>query len=118
MAGLQVPIILIPRFSTFVGPEIYRGLALDVTAFSRLTLTAWSGFQPGASPTVTMTVQGSFDRQQWDDINVPAWSLAPGTEIDVSADLSAPWLRYVLVVSGAGSMLTCWAQGFGIMRER
>lgn len=118
MAGSQIPLILIPRFTTFAGPEIYRGLPLDVTAFSRLTLTIWSGFQPGTSPVVTMWLQGSFDRQKWDDITSPPWAVAPGAEIDVANDLTAPWVRYVLSVAGAGSMLTCWAQGFAILRER
>ena len=65
MAGRQVPFILFPRFSTFIGPQIYLGLPLDVTAFDGLTLSMWSGPQPGAAPNVTVTLEGSMDRIAW-----------------------------------------------------
>ena len=117
MAGLQVPLVLIARFSTYLGPEFYRGLPLDVTAFSGLTLSMWSGPQHGTTPTVTLTMEGSVDRVTWGPINSP-WPLLPGVETQQSVDVEYPWIRSFLSVQGLHSAVTCWAAGFLIKRER
>ena len=117
MAGTQAPLTLIPRFSTYVGPEFYRGFALDVTAFDALTLSMWSSPQHGVTPTVTLVIEGSMDRVTWTPLNT-SWPLLPGVETQQTLDLSVPWIRSFLSVQGLNSAVTCWATGFLIRRER
>lgn len=120
MAGMQTPVVFIPRFTTFVGPFFYHGLPLDVTAFSDANLSVWRGPLVGTAPpapTFSVQFQQSVDRILWDPIGS---AVAPpsNTEAPIAFAITQPWLRYQLVVGGPNSGVTCWLQGFLIRRER
>ena len=117
MAGVLLSLVMIPRFSTYLGPQFYYGFALDVTAFDALTLSMWSGPQPGGATNVSLVIEGSVDRTSWIGVNT-AWGLLPGVETQQSLDLTVPWIRSFLSVQGPNSAVTCWAQGSLSKRER
>lgn len=120
MAGLQTPVVFIPRFTTFVGPFVYHGLPIDVTAFSDAVLAVWCGplvGSPPPAPTFSVQFQQSLDRVTWESIGsaVPPPS---NTETPILFVITQPWLRYEVTVTGPNSGVTCWLQGFLIRRER
>lgn len=120
MAGLQVPVVLIPRFTTFLGTLGYVGLPLDVTAYSAAALALWCGplvGTPPPAPAFSLQLQQSSDRVLWDSIGLPV-SPAPNVETPILFDITQPWLRYVALIAGPNSGVTCWLQGFLIRRER
>jgi len=116
-AGRQVPIILLPRFSTVVGPTVYSGLPVETSAFQKLRLQMWRGVLIGASTTFGISVEESTDRDTWSQILSPA---DPGenTEATVFLTLTRPWVRARMWLTGSGAGATCWAQGFLERRER
>ncbi len=105
MAGQAVPIVLIPRYTSYVGPSTFTTVPLEVTDYARACLT----FFRGRCPT-------SFAAVFEESHDAAAWTNALGTTIttvDTSDQLSIPltkrWFRVRINLST--SPITCWASG-------
>jgi hypothetical protein len=119
MPGRRDPIVLVPRFTTLLGPEVYHGPPRPVRAWSRADLVFWRSPFHGATPTLTFKVEVSSDLVVWEtapggDVVIPS----PNTEASFEVTLAKPWMRYAAVLGGTGSGVTLWVEGFAIRRLR
>jgi len=119
MAGELVPLVMLPRYSTFSGADTFQTIAMDVTAYSSVILNLWRGnITGGSSPTVAFTCQESSDQVTWTDCggtNTSGFDPGADMEDQALADITKRWFRLVVVLTGAGGggpNLTCWAVGF------
>jgi len=103
MQGTMVPVVLIPRFTTYAGEADYESAPVDVTAFDRLVVE-YSCTPVTGGGTVTCEFQDSHDATTWFTLDSRT---ATG---DVRVDLSRRWLRVVVRV-GPSQGLTCWCSG-------
>lgn len=118
MATVQVPLILIPRYTTYLGTMVYPSLAIDVSAFERVRLTGWRGPLVGTGTTFTMQLQDSMDRVTWASLVAPIDPGSGGLGTEIGANLTRPWLRVLADVAGANAGATCYLDGFLFRRER
>ena len=106
-------VVLIPRFSTFVGPvtgsQTFYMPPMNVRRFSNAQVSAWLG--PVGS--LEYVVEQSPDMEHWSAI--ATMSPSAGEEVVESLDLSAEWIRVSVVVTGGG---TGWMVGDFVAREK
>lgn len=119
MAGVSVPVVLIPRFTTYVGAADFLSHALDVSAYDTLRLTAWRAPLIGTSPAFGLSTYRSLDRVTWEECSGPQ-DQDPGdrTEVLYEWPLEAKWFRLRIALGGTQPGVTCWAQGYFTKRER
>ncbi len=119
MAGELVPLVMIPRYTTFAGAETYRTIWMDVTAYSAVILNVWRAPLVGGSPTFAIGFEESTDQVIPSDCTVtPASTPDPGAsdETQYVVTLKKRWFR-VTVTLNAQTVATCWAVGFLEERE-
>lgn len=119
MAGLRVPVVLFPRYSTFLGPMAFPTAFIPVAAYSSIYLEFWHGPITGGAP-ITITFDESNDAQDLTSCGGGPWSIPMGSgQSPLSASLSKAWLRATLILAGGPSSgVTCYAQGFFELREK
>ncbi len=119
MIGVQVPLVLVPRYSSYMGEGDYVSAALDVSAYSDGAVSVWRGKLVGASTAFKFYVQVSTDALVWTDFPLngvgPTW-IDPGeNQVQVAAfTCTRQWLRakVTLEKNGADSpAVSCWASG-------
>lgn len=119
MAGKNVAVVVLPRFTSFVGPTQFFTQPIPVAAYSRVSLTLWVGPYVGAAPTASFGFEESNDSTDWfpcgaGPLVVPS---GPG-EVVLSEPLTRAWMRMTIGLTGVGVGLTCAASGFFELRER
>lgn len=123
MAGELVPLVLVPRFTTYVGGAVYTTVALDVSAFGTLHLATWMGpliGDAGTGAAVTAAaIQISEDGDDWETLV----SMIPGANQHhlLLAPLMKRFLRArVELAADANNVVavTCWSTGYLERRER
>ena len=120
MPGKNVPAVLVPRFTLFVGAGSYFTQPILVAPYSRLTLVFWHGPLIGTmTPSVAVSFKEANDDSSYQDCTGGPWGApaAPG-ESQFLADLSRTWLQFGVLLAGTDPGVTCWAQGFFELRER
>lgn len=129
MAGQFVPVVLIPRFTSYIGDSVCRSVALDVTEFQRCILTVWWGPLVGDTSNgakFELTLEVSDDNDQWVEpsgftaLTVPPENAAGGNStFDVT--LTRRFLRIVASMTEDTTdgvvAVTCWAAGHLERRE-
>ena len=120
MVGMAVPLILVPRFTGYVGAGTYATAPLDVTAYARAFVTLWRGplvGDPGDGALFECWFEGSHDAQQWTRI-VPMPPSPVITTVDTSSDEEIPltrhWMRVVIRLTADSAFavgITCFAAG-------
>ena len=103
MQGSMVPVVLLPRFTTFVGGGSHATAPLDVTDFDRLVVDFGRGGILGGG-SISCEFQGSHDGVAWFALD------SVGSAADVRLDLTRRWLRVVVTLAG-GQAVTCWCAG-------
>ena len=103
MQGSMVPVVLLPRFTTFVGAGSFATAPLDVTEFDRLVVDFGRGAISGGG-TMTCEFQDSHDCVNWFALD------SVGSAADVRINLTRRWLRVVITL-GSGQAVTCWCAG-------
>lgn len=123
--GLQVPVVLLPRFTTLLGQaeDEFPTLPLDVTAFETARITLWRASMQGLStPTAFFLFEESTDRLVWTPCELTSTSgetiPTHDTEKVVAFPFGRKWFRLRVRLVGGNPALTCWAQGFLIRRQR
>lgn len=111
LTGEIVPIVLIPRFSTFAGAgTAYPGIAIDVTDYDSGTVRAWRGPILGtSSPGLSLVIEHSSDGLNWSQLVAP--SLASVTTVEVTLTLTRRFLRITATLSGTNPAVTLWCSG-------
>jgi hypothetical protein len=116
--GRLAPVILVPRYTTYLGPGVFPGFPIEVAAFEGARISLWRGILHGTTPAFGYLFEESTDRQTWSA--VPGTSfIDPGEDLEQQYPLSLTkrWFRGTVSVQGTSSGATCWAQGYFVRRE-
>lgn len=108
MSGELVPLIMVPRFTGYLGAGTYVTAPLGVDGYDTARLTLWRGPLIGTSPTVTLILEESQDAERWYALDQ---TTGGGKSSDLDVGLTRRWLRLRIVLSGTNAGFTCWATG-------
>jgi len=112
VVGETVPVILIPRFSSYFGASDLATVPLDVSSFSKGTVTLWRGplVDPG---TFRLHVETSHDANTWFAEPPGSTGFDPGDDDSEIVGFTCPrrWLRVRVSLTGSQPAVTCWCAG-------
>src|SRR5262245_38384641 len=120
MAGLNVPLVLLPRYSTYSGANgtVFTTIGMDVTDYDKAVVSFWRS--AGLNLTsLTINFEESMDQILWSTCSGGPFT-DPGavTETQFSPVLTKRWFRISITLnSGANSIVSCWCIGFLVQRE-
>lgn len=123
MAGMSVPVVMLPRFTTLCGKIIFETMAMDVSRYSGAELTAWRGAMAGTTATYKVTCQESTDgtADSWTDCTGGAQATIPEDEqTQLSLTFVKRLFRLVVALDTSDSSVpiaSCWISGFFVQRE-
>jgi hypothetical protein len=112
MNGEILPLVMLPRYTSFVGATSFKTAPLESSAFANATLTLWRGKLVGTgTPTFTAFFETSNDTVTWSSL-VPA-GVDPGedTALVVATPLKQAWFRLKIVLTGTNVGVGCWCAG-------
>lgn len=120
MAGELVPLVLLPRYSSYVGQSTFTTIGMEVSEYSSAIVNVWRGKLTGTSPTFGVTFQESIDQTNWTTCMGTSAGADPGqeTEAQYTAQLSKRWFRISVALGGTSPAGSCWAIGFLEKREQ
>lgn len=121
MAGKNVYVVLIPRFTTFVGPATFLSAPIPISAYASGTFDFWNGAMNGAPAAgVQLDLFESNDVVTWEACaGGSPWVRGPGTgEFQATAAFTKAWLRFGITPLGTQPAVTCFAAGYFELRER
>ena len=118
MAGELVPLVMLPRYSTYAGATTFYTIAMDVTEYSAAIINYWRGPGP-ASGEVDLYFEESTDSILWSDCTgaTNPVNQTADTEDQYTLMLRKRWFRIRIVLSGSSPIVSCWAVGFLERRE-
>lgn len=118
MGQPELPLVLIPRHTAYVGQGAYTTVGLDVMLFESATVTVWRGAFVGMGTSFRITFQESDDQTNWvtcgnttASIDVPE-----DTELVEEPTFSRRYFRFLANLQGINAGVTCRATGF--LRKR
>lgn len=114
MKGELEPVVLVPRYTSYIGSGSYTTAPLNLEPYSRVKITVWRGYMPGTgSPTFKMYFEDSHDAETWTAFNPSGEDPGanPSTPGIVSCDLIRRWFRVRVELTGTSTGATCWAVG-------
>ncbi len=121
MKGEITPLVLIPRYSSFVGEQEFTTVPLDVSAYTNISVLIWRGPLVGTSsatpgsPYFRLYFDHSNDCVEWHTMPPPpADGSDPGADQVVAATPSDMY-RYVrcrVHIAGTGVAVSTWCSGF------
>lgn len=117
MAGMLVPLVLLPRFTTLSGATTFSTVAMEVPDYESAVVDLWrsSGANLG---TFTVTYEESTDQNTWTTCGgTPFNDPGANAQIQHKPTLSKRWFRISITLTGANAVVTCWCVGFLEMRE-
>ena len=119
MAGELVPLVLIPRYTTYCGGNAteFVTIGMDVTQYQKAILQVWRGAIAGTSPDFNLSCQESSDQVNWTacaGTNVTDYDPTADTEGQAEATITKRWFRVKLTLSATetDNVVTCWVVGF------
>jgi len=112
MAGELTPLVMIPRYSTYVGAHTFTSIALDVTSYSKAYVSVWRGAMTGTGPTFAVSFEESTDQVVWTTCtNGSGGDPGTNTEAQYTPDLNKRYFRIKVVLGGTDPAGSCWAMG-------
>jgi len=120
MAGELVPLVMLPRYTSFVGAGDFTTIAMEVSDYTAAIVNTWRGALLGSAPTFGITFQESTDQVTWATCSGTSADADPGasTEVQYTATLKRRWFRVKVTLGGTNPAGSCWAIGFLELRER
>jgi hypothetical protein len=117
MAGELVPLVLIPRYTSYNGATDFTTIGMEVTDYEKALVNVWRGPLAGGG-TFLVTFQESTDGTNW----TTCGGTTPGdpgseTETQYQPELTKRWFRVKITMTGTAPAVSCWALGFLQMRE-
>jgi hypothetical protein len=125
MAGELVPLVLLPRYTTYAskpasGNPWFTTIAMDVTQYESAILNVWRGTivgTPTGSPPVKFWFEESTDQVVWTVCTGSPGGATGGdpgdnTEAQYTMTLAKRWFRVKVQLGLADNILSCWAVGF------
>ena len=118
MAGELVPLVLWPRYSSFVGANTFTTIGMEATDYSKAIVNVWRSTMIGTSGTFAVSFEESTDQLNWTTCTGGS-TADPGadTEAQYSPEITKRWFRIKVVTTGTNIAVSCWAIGFFEMRE-
>ena len=118
MAGELVPLVLLPRYSSYVGDSDFTTIAMDVSAYEKAIVNCWRGKLVGNTPTFAISFEESTDQETW-TVCTNGSGGDPGQESETqySPELSKRWFRAKVTLTGTQPSVSCWAIGFLELRQ-
>lgn len=122
MIGEIVPLVMIPRFTSYLGEGTYTTVPLDVSDYEGATLEFWRG-QLRSPGTGTFTAYFEQASEPWADDTL--WNVlatvtsANASSLETLTFSRFPYFRVRIVLEDAtyhAVGVTCWAAGF--LRKR
>ena len=111
MNGALVPVVLLPRYSTYFGAGDFTTVPLNVEAYSKGTITLWRGRLLGTTPAFKAYFEDSHDTVTWTPFNPSGEDPGNVSSMIVRFDLARRWLRVRIDLDGTQPAVTCWAVG-------
>lgn len=125
MAGELVPLVLLPRYTTYAGKvgsgdgDFFTTIAMDVTQYESAIVNFWRGNIIGTagSPVFIVKFEESTDQVSWTEcagspdgatITYPVANV----EIQYTLALKKRWFRIKVRLGDDDNIVTCWAVGF------
>lgn len=125
MAGELVPLVLLPRYTTYAGndtsgtPYYFTTIALDVTQYQNAIINMWRGKIVGTAGTPAFKVwfQESTDQDSWSFCTGSPGGAAGGdpgenNETQYTLELKKRWFRVRIELQNDNNVVSCWAVGF------
>lgn len=118
MAGELVPLVMLPRYTTYAGEDYeFRTIAMDVTQYQNAIVNVWRGpfVASAGSPEFQVTFEESTDQVTWSTCTgtTAATAVSEDSETQFTAQLKKRWFRMkVKLTGGTNPVATCWAVGF------
>ena len=110
MIGEAVPLVLLPRFSSFAGENTFTTAALRVSEYAKAYVSFWRG--PLKSGNFEARFQLSHDGQSWTTDSSIGTIATVDRRDEYSVDLTKRWLRMEITLSGGfGGAISCWCTG-------
>jgi hypothetical protein len=121
MAGRSVPIVLIPKYTTYAGDGgTFYTPPIPIGAYDTLVATIFGGkvVGPGGSA-CTLQCQESNDLTTWTDCSggTPTYP-GPFTPVQYSFTLEKGWLRFGVHINNASALVTLSVEGHLELREK
>jgi hypothetical protein len=118
MAGELVPLVLIPRYTTYLGAFAFTTIGMEVTDYEKALVNVWRGPLSGTTPTFAVAFEESTDGVTWSTCTGGSGG-DPGenTETQYTPSCNKRWFRIKVTLAGTNPGATCWALGFLQMRE-
>src|SRR5437868_10911804 len=110
MAGVQVPLVLIPRYTTYAGANTdFTTIGMDVTDYVKATVSFWRGPFIGTAVGITINFEESMDQLNWTTCSGgPYTSSGAAAEDQFVPIITKRWFRIKITLTGTGPVLTCW----------
>lgn len=117
MAGVFVPLVLIPRYTTYAGATDFFTIGMDVTDYESATVSFWRA-PMAVGPTIAINFEESMDQLLWSTCGGGPFP-DPGavTEGQFKPVITKRWFRIKITLAGANPVATCWCIGFLEQRE-
>lgn len=117
MAGRRFPLVLIPRYTTYVADGHFSTVGLDVSRFESAVVHVWRGVLIGTTPTMSVTFEESTDHDEWTACTGgTTFSPSEDTEIQKELTLKKRFLRALVELGGTDVAVTSYAVGYLIAR--
>src|SRR5262245_55192177 len=106
MAGELVPVVMMPRYTTFASASTdqdFTTIAMDVTQYQSAILNVWRTALIGSSPDFKVYFEESTDQVAWSTCSGTSGSgetLSNATEAQFVATLKRRWFRIRVRLSG------------------
>ena len=115
MKGQAVPLVLIPRYTSYLGSGEFTTVPLDVTQYAQACVTFWRGglWHASMGATFQAVFQVSHDADEWFTVNPPGTITTTNTYGTFEVALSRRWFRIKIDLAEDNRVvgITCWATG-------
>jgi hypothetical protein len=118
MLGRAVPLVLVPRFTTYVKDGEFPSIGVDVTPFGSAVVHVWRGRLIGTLPGVTARFEESIEQESWTACDGGAsFSPAQLAVTTKTLALAKRYLRVVFALTGTDVALTAHVFGYLVPRS-
>lgn len=118
MKGPLVPLVMIPRYTSYSGSGDFETTPIDVSAYEKAVLDYWRGkLLGGSTPTFRVHFQHSSDGQSWSDI-VTATDPGQDTVQTITVTFLKKWFRVKVALTGSTPAAAVTAWMVGVLEER
>lgn len=117
MNGEMLPVVMLPRYASFVGATEFSTVPLDVAEFEKAELTLWRSAMAGSgSPTFRAHFEVSQDTIAWSAQMPLGYDPGANAKVAVPVVLTKKWFRVRIVLTGTDPGVSCWCAGHLILR--